>query len=108
VNAFITSVSEVTLPAHKAFGEAQTKATNDAIDNLIEFYKGMESTSSAFEDVDIAKWSGSLENDLRIWWGEYPKEEDDVDEMDTGDIECTPEFGIDANGQFYEIPCEED
>jgi hypothetical protein len=67
------------LPAHKAFGEAQTKATNDAIDNLIEYYKGMQSTGSAFEDIDIAKWSGSLENDLRIWWGEYPKKESGVE-----------------------------
>ena len=87
---------------HENEGLAETEATNGAIQTLLDFYNNMEATDNHLDEfgTKMTQIGENLENDLRVWWGNYPEQ---VDNMVSGS-ETAPVLVVDTYGDSCPQP----
>jgi hypothetical protein len=69
IDLFLSNAVEIHLPNHLQDSKSETEKTNEAMQDLIDFYNNQsENGFESFID-DMTNISDGLENDLRIWWG---------------------------------------
>jgi hypothetical protein len=64
--------SKEQLETHEQAGINETNATNSAIQTLLDYYNSMEASDDHFNEfgTKMVEMAETLENDLRVWWGD--------------------------------------
>jgi len=73
---------------HKTSGLGETVVTNDAMQALVDFYVEQSATNS-FDNflIEMGDLTDSMENDLRVWWGNHADQSESEDEIPTEIVE---------------------